>query len=57
MVQTILQDEPTAAITAITGLDLGDNIGIMYHIRLRHNLVTLIVEVEKTRPTIRSITD
>jgi len=57
IVQAIQQDEPTAAITAITGLDLGDNIGIMYHTRLRHNLVTLIVEVPKTKPSIESITD
>jgi len=49
IMQTILQGEPSAAISAITGLDLGDNIGIMYHTRLREALITVIVEVAKTK--------
>ena len=57
IMQTILQGEPSAAISAITGLDLGDNIGIMYHTRLREALITVIVEVAKTKPIIQSITD
>jgi len=57
VLQTILQGEPSAAIVAITGLDLGDNIGIMYHIRLREALITVIVEVAKTKPLIQSISD
>ena len=56
-IKAILQEEPTAAISAITGLDLGEDIGIMYHMRLRQVLITIVTEVPKKKPIIQSITD
>ena len=46
-----------AALTAITGLDLGANLGVLYHIRLSNGFVTVRVEVPKENPKIATITD
>jgi len=57
VLQRIMQDDPGTCISAITGLDLGDKIGVLYHIRLRQALVTIITEVLKSKPVVQSITD
>ncbi len=49
-------DEKTA-IVAITGLDLGKNLGILYHIRTSNALLTVKAEVPKENPKIQTITD
>jgi len=49
-------DEKTA-IVAITGLDLGANLGILYHTRTSNALVTVKAEVPKENPKIQTITD
>lgn len=49
-------DEKTAVI-AITGIDLGANIGVYYHIRTSNALVTIQSEVPKENPKIATIID
>ena len=57
IVEIMLETDPNLGISAITGLDLGENIGVMYHFRLNQKLATLISEVPKSNPRIQSITD
>jgi Ni,Fe-hydrogenase III large subunit/NADH:ubiquinone oxidoreductase subunit C len=49
-------DEYTA-ISAITGLDLGANLGVLYHVRTSNSFVTVRAEVPKDNPKIQSIID
>lgn len=54
-VKNVLEEE--AGITAITGIDSGNKIGIMYHMRLSGTLFTLKVEVPKENAKVATITD
>jgi formate hydrogenlyase subunit 5 len=49
-------DEKTA-IVAITGIDLGANIGVYYHVRTSNAFITIKAEVPKENPKIQTITD
>ena len=49
-------DEKTA-ITTMTGIDLGANIGVYYHIRTSNAFLTIKAEVPKENPKIQTITD
>ena len=49
-------DEKTA-ISAITGLDLGQNLGILYHFRTSNAFITIRAEVPKENPKIATIVD
>jgi formate hydrogenlyase subunit 5 len=49
-------DEKTALIT-ITGLDLGQNLGVYYHMRTSKGSLTIKSEVPKNNPKITTITD
>ncbi len=49
-------DEKTA-ITAITGIDIGANIGVYYHVRTSNAFLTIKAEVPKDNPKIQTITD
>jgi len=53
----LLQEDENAGISAITGVDLKDNIELMYHVRTRGTIVTVRTEVCKENATIESITD
>ncbi|MCW4005844.1 MAG: NADH-quinone oxidoreductase subunit C [Candidatus Bathyarchaeota archaeon] len=44
-------DEKTA-VTSITGIDLGENIGVYYHVRTSNAFITIQAEVPKTDPTL-----
>ncbi|MDR1993466.1 MAG: NADH-quinone oxidoreductase subunit C, partial [Nitrososphaerota archaeon] len=44
-------------LTAITGIDLGVNIGVLYHICLSEEFITVRVEVPKENAKIETITD
>ena len=57
IVRIMLETDPGAGISAITGLDLGEKIGIMYHFRVYQQLITLVTDVSKSNPRIQSITD
>jgi Ni,Fe-hydrogenase III large subunit/Ni,Fe-hydrogenase III component G len=49
-------DEKTG-ITAITGLDLGENLGVYYHVHTSNAFVTIKAEVPKADPKIQTIID
>ena len=49
-------DEKTG-LTAITGLDLGANLGILYHIHTSNDFITIRAEVPKNNPKIQTIVD
>jgi Ni,Fe-hydrogenase III large subunit/Ni,Fe-hydrogenase III component G len=49
-------DEKTA-ISAITGLDLGANLDVLYHTRTSNAFLTVRAEVPKTNPKIQTIID
>jgi len=52
-----MEADNDAGISAISGLDLGGKIGLMYHIRTNGGIVTVRTEVPKENPKISSITD
>jgi formate hydrogenlyase subunit 5 len=49
-------DEKTA-VSAITGIDIGENLGILYHIRTSNAFITIRAQVSKDNPKIQTITD
>jgi len=53
----MLETDKSAGIIALTGLDMGEKIGLMYHIRTNDAIVTLRTEVPKENPKIQTITD
>ncbi len=53
----MLKADDDVGISAISGLDLGEKIGLMYHIRINGVIVTIRTEVPKENPKISSITD
>jgi len=52
-----MEADNDAGISAISGLDLGGKIGLMYHIRTNGGIVTVRTEVPKENPKIATITD
>jgi formate hydrogenlyase subunit 5 len=57
VLKTLLETDKSAGISALTGLDLGEKIGLMYHIRTNGAIVTIRTEVPKENPRIPTITD
>jgi formate hydrogenlyase subunit 5 len=55
--KAIMEADKKTALTAITGLDLGANIGVLYHVRLSNDFVTVRIDVPKENPKIATITD
>ncbi len=53
----LLNEDENAGISAITGVDLGKAIELMYHIRTHGTIVTIRTEVPKEDARIKSITD
>ncbi|MGB8779158.1 MAG: NADH-quinone oxidoreductase subunit C [Candidatus Bathyarchaeia archaeon] len=53
----LLDGDETAGISAITGVDLGETIEILYHIRTHGTIVTIRTQVRKEDARIKSITD
>jgi formate hydrogenlyase subunit 5 len=53
----LLEKDETAGISAITGVDLGETIEIMYHIRTRGIILTIRTQIPKKDPQIRTVTD
>ncbi len=52
----IAADEKTG-ITAITGIDLGANLGVYYHIHTSKPFITIKAEVPKENPKIKTVVD
>jgi formate hydrogenlyase subunit 5 len=57
VLKILLETDKSAGICALTGLDLGEKIGLMYHIRTNGAIVTIRTEVPKENPRIPTITD
>jgi Ni,Fe-hydrogenase III large subunit/Ni,Fe-hydrogenase III component G len=57
VLKAMLEADEKVGITAITGLDLGANIGIYYHVHTSNAFLTIKTEVPKESPKIQTITD
>jgi formate hydrogenlyase subunit 5 len=57
VLKILLETDESAGISALTGLDMGEKIGLMYHIRTNGAIVTIRTEVPKQEPKIPTITD
>jgi Ni,Fe-hydrogenase III large subunit/Ni,Fe-hydrogenase III component G len=57
VLKNLLETDKSAGIAALTGLDMGEKIGLMYHIRTNGAIVTIRTEVPKENPKIPTITD
>lgn len=53
----LLSEDESAGISAITGVDLGEAIELMYHVRIHGVIVTIRTEVPKKDARVKSITD
>ena len=53
----MIDADEKAALTAITGLDLGATIGVLYHVHTSNAFVTIKAEVPKENPKIETIID
>ncbi|MEA2090629.1 MAG: NADH-quinone oxidoreductase subunit C [Thermoproteota archaeon] len=54
--EILFEKDESAGVSAITGVDLGEAIELMYHVRTRGIIVTIRTEVPKKDARIRSIT-
>jgi membrane-bound hydrogenase subunit beta len=52
-----LKNRDVRHVSAITGVDLGDNIGVIYHLHCGEALLNLKVMVPKKDPRLRTVTD
>ncbi len=57
VLKTLLEADEKTAVCAISGLDLGANLGVFYHIRTSNALITIQAEVPKENPKITTVTD
>ena len=57
VLKTMIDADEKTGITAITGLDLGENIGVYYHVHATNAFVTIKAEVPKENPKIQTIVD
>jgi formate hydrogenlyase subunit 5 len=56
-VRVLLETDEKTGIIAISALDIGEQIGLLYHMRTSEGVVTIRTEVSKENPRIASITD
>ena len=57
VLKAMLDADEKTGITAITGLDLGANFGVYYHVHTSNAFVTIKAEVPKENPKIQTIVD
>ncbi len=57
MIKAMVDADEKTSVSAISGLDLGQNLGILYHLRTSNSFITVRAEVPKENPTIASIAD
>ncbi|MCL2359742.1 MAG: NADH-quinone oxidoreductase subunit C [Nitrososphaerota archaeon] len=55
--KVLLDADEKTGITAITGLDLGANIGVYYHVRTSKSFFTIKAEVPKENPRLKTLID
>jgi Ni,Fe-hydrogenase III large subunit/Ni,Fe-hydrogenase III component G len=57
VIKVLLDADQKTALVTITSLDLGENIGVYYHIRTSKGYLTIKTEVTRGNPTTQTITD
>jgi formate hydrogenlyase subunit 5 len=58
VLKALLEADEKTAVIAITGIDLGETLGVFYHIRTSTSgIITIKVEVPKKKPQIKTISD
>jgi len=57
VIQAMLEADEKTGVTAITGLDLGANLGVYYHMHSSKAFLTIKAEVPKENPKIQTIID
>lgn len=57
VLNAMIEADEKTAITAISGVDLGENIGVYYHIRTSNAFFTIKTEVPKEKPHTQTISD
>ena len=57
VLKAMVEADEKTAIVAITGLDLGQTLGVLYHVRTSNAFLTVRAEVPKENPKIQTITD
>jgi NADH-quinone oxidoreductase subunit D len=57
VIKAMLAVDEKTGVTAITGLDLGANLGVYYHMHASNGFVTIKTEVPKENPKIQTIID
>ncbi len=55
--KTLVEADDHTAVSAITGLDLGSNLGVYYHVRTSNSFLTIEAEVPKENPKIQTVSD
>jgi Ni,Fe-hydrogenase III large subunit/NADH:ubiquinone oxidoreductase subunit C len=55
--QTLVDADEKTAVTAITGIDLGTNLGVFYHVRTSNAFLTIQAEVPKTSAKLKTVID
>jgi len=55
--EILLAESETTGISAITGVDLGEAIELLYHVRMQGHIITIRTEVPKKYARTESITD
>jgi formate hydrogenlyase subunit 5 len=56
-IQILLDNVKDTTVCAISGVDVGSNIRLLYHVRANNSIVTIQTEVSKENPKIASITN
>jgi formate hydrogenlyase subunit 5 len=57
VLKILMDSDEKTAISAITGIDLGTNLGVYYHVRTSNALLTIQAEVPKEKPKIQTVND
>ncbi len=55
--KVLVEADEKTAVSAVTGLDLGANIGVFYHVRTSDAFLTIQVEVTKDNPRLQTVND
>ncbi len=57
VLKAMIEADEKTGITAITGLDFGENLGVYYHVHTSSPFFTIKAEVPKADPKIRTVVD
>ena len=57
VLKAMIEADEKTGITAITGLDLGDKLGVYYHVHTAKPFFTIKAEIPKADPKIRTVVD